>query len=37
MTTATIQKELQKIAETQKHFEAELNMRKKAIYEHAFE
>lgn len=37
MTTATIQKELKKIAETQKHFEVELNMIKKAIDEHAFE
>ena len=37
MTTATIQKELKKVIETQKHFEVELNFIKKAIDEHAFE
>lgn len=37
MTTATIEKELHKVVETQKRFEVELNMIKKAIDEHAFE
>lgn len=37
MTTATIEKELHKVVETQKKFEVELSMLKKAIDEHAFE
>ena len=37
MTTATIQKELKRVIDTQKKFEYELNMIKKAIDEHAFE
>lgn len=37
MTTATIQKELKKVIETQRRFEVELGLVKKAIDEHAFE
>lgn len=37
MTTATIQKELKRVLETQKRFEVELNMIKRAVDEHAFE
>ena len=37
MTTATIERELHKVVETQKRFEVELSVIKKAIDEHAFE
>ena len=37
MTTAIIERELHKVLETQKRFEVELSMIKKAIDEHAFE